>query len=101
MNVFNGSTLQSSAPTTYGFEPGHVFVIREGFNEVLYKHISHDRHVLTASPVTDPKLRQVFAQEDIREFVRAGKLDPRIEQNKETHQKLFARRTRLIPLAPV
>lgn len=91
MNVFNGSTFRSSAPTTYGFEPGHVFAIKEGFDEVLYKHISHDRHVLTASPLANPELRQVFPQEDLRELVQAGKLDPRIEQNKESRQKLLAR----------
>ncbi|MDX8443217.1 hypothetical protein [Mesorhizobium australafricanum] len=44
MNVFNGNAFRSSAPTTYGFEPGHVFAIRDGFEEVLYKHIGHDRH---------------------------------------------------------
>lgn len=91
MNVFNGNTFRSSAPTTYGFEPGHVFAIREGFDEVLYKHISHDRYVLTASPLANPQLSQVFPQEDIREFVKTGKLDPRIEQNKESRQKLLAR----------
>lgn len=91
MNVFNGNSFRSSAPTTYGFEPGHVFAIREGFDEVLYKHISHDRHVLTASPLANPELRQVFPQEDLRELVHAGKLDPRIEQNRESRQKLLAR----------
>ena len=77
MNIFNGNTFRSSAPSTYGFEPGHVFAIREGFDEVLYKHISHDRHVLTASPLANPELRQVFPQDDLRELVQAGKLDPR------------------------
>jgi putative transposase len=91
MNIFNGNTFRSSAPTTYGFEPGHVFAIREGFDEFLYKHISHDRHVLTASPLANPELRQVFPQDELRELVLAGKLDPRIEENKETRQKLFAR----------
>jgi putative transposase len=91
MNIFNGNTFRSSAPTTYGFEPGHVFAIREGFDEVLYKHISHDRHVLTASPLANPELRQVFPQDELRELVQAGKLDPRIEQNRETRQKLRAR----------
>lgn len=91
MTNFNGNAFRSSAPTTYGFEPGHVFAIREGFDEVLYKHISHDRHVLTASPLANPELRQVFPQEDLRELVQAGKLDPRIEQNRESRQKLLAR----------
>lgn len=91
MTIFNGNVFRSSAPTTYGFEPGHVFAIREGFDEVLYTHISHDRHVLTASPLANPELRQVFPQEDLRELVQAGKLDPRIEQNRESRQKLLAR----------
>lgn len=91
MTIFNGNTFRSSAPTTYGFEPGHVFAIRVGFDEVLYKHISHDRHVLTASPLANPELRQVFPQEDLRELVQAGNLDPRIEQNRESRQKLLAR----------
>jgi hypothetical protein len=91
MNIFNGNTFRSSAPTTYGFEPGHVFAIREGFDEVLYKHISHDRHVLTASPLANPELRQVFPQDELRELVQAGKLDPRLEQNRESRQKLLAR----------
>lgn len=91
MTIFNGNAFRSSAPTTYGFELGHVFAIREGFDEVLYKHISHDRHVLTASPLANPELRQVFPQEEVRELVQAGKLDPRIEQNRESRQKLLAR----------
>ncbi|MFU0504599.1 transposase [Pseudaminobacter sp. NGMCC 1.201702] len=91
MTIFNGNAFRSSAPTTYGFEPGHVFAIREGFDEVLYKYISHDRHVLTASPLANSELRQVFPQKDLRELVQAGKLDPRIEQNKESRQKLLAR----------
>src|SRR5690606_11601939 len=85
------NAFRSSAPTTYGFEPGHVFAIREGFDEVLYKHISHDRDVLTACPLANPELRQVFPQEELRELVQAGKLDPRIEQNRESRQKLLAR----------
>ncbi|MEO3998876.1 Mu transposase C-terminal domain-containing protein [Mesorhizobium sp. CAU 1732] len=91
MTVFNGNTFRTSAPTTYGFEPGHVFAIKERFDEVLYKHISHDRHVLTASPLANPELRQVFSQDDLRELVGDGKLDPRIEQNRESRQKLLAR----------
>ncbi|MFB9985006.1 Mu transposase C-terminal domain-containing protein [Mesorhizobium kowhaii] len=91
MNVFNGNAFRSSAPTTYGFEPGHVFAIREGFDEVLYKHISHDRHVLTASPLANPELRQVFPQDEIRELVEGGRLDPLTERNSGSRQTLLAR----------
>lgn len=91
MTVFNGATFRSSAPTTYGFEPGHVFAIKDGFDEVLYKYISHDRHVLAASSLANPELRQCFSQDEIRELVQAGRLDPRIEQNKESRQRLLAR----------
>lgn len=91
MNVFNGNAFRSSAPTTYGFEPGHVFAIREGFDEVLYKHISHDRHVLTASPLAHPELEQIFPQDEFRQLVKDGKVDPRVQQNKPSRQKLLAR----------
>lgn len=90
MQVFNGSHFRSSAPTTYGFEPGHVFAIQD-VDEVLYKHIGHDRHVLTASPLANPNLRQVFTQDAFGELVDAGKVDPRMEQNSEARQTLLAR----------
>lgn len=89
MNVFN-SQFGSSAPTTYGFDPGHVFAIHD-LDEVLYEHISHDRHVLKAKPVANPKMPQVFTQDEFRALVKAGKVDPRIEQSSVARQTLLAR----------
>ncbi|NGO51059.1 Mu transposase C-terminal domain-containing protein [Allomesorhizobium camelthorni] len=90
MNVFNGDQFRSSAPTTYGFGPGHVFAIRD-LDDLLYEYVSHDRHVLTAKPVSNPELPQVFTQEEFRALVDAGKVDPRIEQNSVSRQTLLAR----------
>ena len=93
MNVHHsagtGSLARSSAPTTFGFRPGHVFAVNDG-GEVLYEHVAHDALILQARPVDRPAMTQVFTQEEFRELIDAGKVDPRVSENQVPRHRLRA-----------
>lgn len=90
MDVFNGIS-KSSAQNNYGFDAGHVYAVLYGTDWVLYKHIKHDKHILTASPLANPDLLQHFNQSEFDELVKEKRVDPRIEDNKESRQRVLAR----------
>lgn len=85
MAIFNGSEFRSSAPTTYGFAPSHVFAINDP-DEVLYEYVSHDQYSIKAKPVANPALPQVFTQDEFRDLVKSGKVDPRHRENSDANK---------------
>jgi putative transposase len=90
LNIFNGELFRTSAPTTYGFQKNYVFAIKDP-DEVLYKYEGHNRHVLVASPIANPELKQTFPQDEIRQLVEAGKLNPRVWENRAQNKPRLAR----------